>query len=276
MWQWRDGDSLAFAFPNPRGRIICLFMGDASEVSRARRDPDGYWAEKLAQHPGAAARLEGATNMTKLRSTDDTGAFWRASSGPGWCLAGDASHFKDPVTGQGMGDALRMGRTLGEALAPVLGDPVETDRALRRWEQATQRHCLHAYHFANSETIVEDVSPIFREFVKLVGADQGPSLSHIFGRTRHTQEVLTQPVMLRSFARALLRGPDRLKTLRFGLQTARIQRDVRRELVADRFRERGPVAGSDHPGGGFWDPPKPPRQAGAGAVPEREREGAPA
>ncbi len=257
MWQWRDGDSFAFAFPNPGGRIICLFMGDASEVARARKDPDGYWAEKLAQHPGAAARLEGATAMTKLRSTDDTGAYWRASSGPGWCLAGDASHFKDPVTGQGMGDALRMGRTLGEALAPALGDPAETDRAMRRWEQATARHCLHAYHFANSETIVEEVSPVFREFIALVGSLPGPSVSHVFGRTRHTQEVLTWPVMVRALLRALRRGPRRLQALRFGLDFARIQHEVRAELAADRFRERGLVRGSDHPGSVFWDPPRP-------------------
>ena len=257
MWQWRDGDSFAFAFPNPSGRIICLFMGDAGEVSRARKDPEGYWAEKLALHRGCAERLAGATKMTKLRSTDDTGAFWRASSGPGWCLAGDASHFKDPVTGQGMGDALRMGRTLGEALSPVLGDPAETDRAMRRWEHETARHCLHAYHFANSETIVDEVSPVFREFIKVIGAAPGPSLSHIFGRTRHTQEVVGWPQMGKALALALLRGPDRLRALRYGLDFARIQHQVRRELAADRFRERGPVRGSDHPGSVFWEPPKP-------------------
>ncbi len=268
MWQWRDGDSFAFAFPNPNERIICLFMGDAGEVKRARKDPDGYWDAKLAEHPGCAARLAGATNMTKLRSTDDTQAYWRASSGPGWALAGDASHFKDPVTGQGMGDALRMGRTLGEALAPVLGDPRATDQVLRRWEQATSRHCLHAYHFANSETIVDEVSPVFREFAKGVGSAPGPTLSHIFGRTRHTQEVVTWPAMLRALSMALLRGPNRLHSLRFGLDFARIQREIRNEIGADRFRERGTIRGSDHPGWETPNPPAAPRSEGpAGAEP---------
>ena len=255
MWQWRDGDSLAFAFPNPNDRIICLFMGDAAEVGRARRDPDGYWADKLAQHPGCAERLAGATNPTKLRSTGDTGAYWRASSGPGWVLAGDASHFKDPVTGQGMGDALRMGRTLGEALAPVLGDHAETDRATRRWEHATARHCLHAYHFANLETVADDVSPVFREFIRELGRDDEPALAHIFGRTRHTQEVITWPRMLRALGKAVVKGPNRSRALRFGLDFARIQAQVRREIARDRFRETGAVRGSDHPGLQFWEPP---------------------
>lgn len=87
MWQWRDGGSLAFAFPNPGGRVLILFMGDAEEVSRARRDPEGHWAEKLALHRGTAERIAGATNLTKIRSADDVPAFWRASSGPGWALA---------------------------------------------------------------------------------------------------------------------------------------------------------------------------------------------
>jgi len=273
MWQWRDEDSLAFAFPNPNDRIICLFMGDAGEVALARQDPEGYWAAKLAQHPGCAARLEGATNMTKLRSTEDTHAYWRASSGPGWVLAGDAAHFKDPVTGQGMGDALRMGRTLGEALAPVTGDSVEADRAARRWEHETARHCLHAYHFANFETIVDDVSPVFRELIRELGADEQPALSHIFGRTRATQEVITWPRMGRALINALIRGPDRLRALRFGLDFARVQAHVRREISRDRFRESGTVEGSDHPGWESWEPPaqRPARSAGDGrAAPGRE------
>ncbi|HKJ36740.1 MAG TPA: FAD-dependent monooxygenase [Solirubrobacterales bacterium] len=270
MWQWRDENSLAFAFPTPDDRIICLFMGPASEVADARRDPDGYWARKLAQHPGCAARVTGATGMTKLRSTADVEAFWRASSGPGWVLAGDASHFKDPVTGQGMGDALRMGRTLGEALAPVLGEPAAMDRAARRWEHDTLRHCLHAYHFANFETEADDVSPVFRELIRHLGRDGEPALSHIFGRTRHTKEVVTWSRMVRALAAALVRGPRRLESLRFGLRFALMQARIRRELARDRFREPGPVPGSDHPGFEFWEPPT----ASPGAAPERRAEAA--
>ena len=63
--------------------------------------------------------------------------------------------------------------------------------------------------------------------------------------------------MGKALALALLRGPDRLRALRYGLSFARIQHEVRSELAADRFRERGPVRGSDHPGSVFWEPPKP-------------------
>jgi 2-polyprenyl-6-methoxyphenol hydroxylase-like FAD-dependent oxidoreductase len=272
MWQWRDGDSLAFAFPNPRGRVLVLFMGDAGEVSRSRRDPDGYWSEKLARHPGCAERIAGATNATKSRSSDDVLAFWRASSGPGWVLAGDANHFKDPVTGQGMGDALRMGRTLAEALDPVLGDPAATDRATRRWEHATTTHCLWAYHFANSDTIVRPVPPAFREVVRELGTDEEPSLSHVLGRTRTTQQVVRPAMVTRALARALRRGPDRGRILREALADAGTELRVRRELAANPFRPAGPVHGSDHPGGLWWDPPAS-GLAPEGATPESAQPG---
>lgn len=255
MWQWRDGESLAFAFPNPGDRVLCLFMGAAGEVGEARADPEGYWSRKLAEHPGCAERVAGATDPTKLRSTADVVAFWRASSGPGWALAGDASHFKDPATGQGMGDALRMGRTLGEAVAPLLDDPVALDRATRRWEQATQRHCRDAYHLANLDTRVEPVSPIFREAVRELGRDEEPQLSHIFNRTRYVDEVIGPRVALRAYARAILRGPRRLRTARMTGELARTQLGIVREIAADRFREGGPVPGSDHPGWEFWEAP---------------------
>jgi len=47
--QWRDGDSIAFAFPcAPKGRLLILLMGHRDEVGTARKDPEAYWQRKLA------------------------------------------------------------------------------------------------------------------------------------------------------------------------------------------------------------------------------------
>ena len=122
--QWREGDSFAFAFPTtPAGRLLVLMMGHRDEASEARRDPEGYWRAQAARASRAARADGGRRAGSKLRSTGETPAFFRASSGPGWALAGDAGHFKDPVTGQGMRDAMFAGRTLAERLLPALDDP---------------------------------------------------------------------------------------------------------------------------------------------------------
>ncbi len=49
-YQWREGDSFAFAFPTtPAGKLLVLLMGHRDEAGEARRDPEGYWQRKLAR-----------------------------------------------------------------------------------------------------------------------------------------------------------------------------------------------------------------------------------
>ena len=257
-YQWREGASFAFAFPTtPAGRLLVLLMGHRDEVSEARRDPEGYWRRKLAEHPGLAARVAGAPPGSKLRSTGDTPAFFRASSGPGWALAGDAGHFKDPVTGQGMRDAMFAGRTLAEQILPVLDDPVATDREARLWEADRDRECLPAYHFANADTRVERPSPALCELVRDAGRTLAPDLTDLFGRARTPQEIAPLGRLARVFGSALARGErPRRETLVRGVDELRTELAIRRELRAGRFRSVRQVRGSEHPGTEWPAPPR--------------------
>jgi flavin-dependent dehydrogenase len=265
--QWRDGDSIAFAFPStPAGKLVILLMGHRDEVREARRDPEGYWVRKLREHPGLAARVAGCEGGSKLRSTGETPAFFRASSGPGWALAGDAGHFKDPVTGQGMRDAMWAGRRLAEHVLPVLDDPAAMDAAARAWERERDRECLPAYHFANADTRVERQSPSLCELVRDAGRTTEPDLIDLFGRARTPQEIAPLPRLARAFGAALWRGNrPRSETIARGVGELRTELAVRLELRRDRFRCAAPVWGSDHPGASWPEPP---------AVAREERDGA--
>ncbi|MBI5104699.1 MAG: NAD(P)/FAD-dependent oxidoreductase [Solirubrobacterales bacterium] len=255
--QWREGDGIAFAFPTtPAGRLLVLLMGHRDEVADARRDPEGYWRRKLAEHPGLAERVAGAPQGSKLRSTGETPAFFRASSGPGWALAGDAGHFKDPVTGQGMRDALWAGRTLAEHVLAVLDDPEAVDLATRAWEAARDAECLPAYHFANSDTRVESPSPIMREVVRDAGRTEEPDLGDLFGRARDPHEIVPPARIARALASALRRGEiPRREVLRRALDEGRTAIRAERERRAAAFRAPGPIRGSDHPGAVWPAPP---------------------
>jgi len=249
-YQWREGASFAFAFPTtPAGRLLVLLMGQRDEAGAARREPEDYWRRKLAEHPGLAARVAGAPPGSKLRSTGDTPAFFRASSGPGWALAGDAGHFKDPVTGQGMRDAMFAGRTLAEAVLPVLDDPAAVDAASRRWEAERDRECMPAYHFANADTQVGRPSPTLRELVRDAGRSLEPDLSDLFGRARTPQEIAPLPRMARALVAALCRGErSRAETLVRARAELSTELAVRRQIRADRFRCTELAHGSEHPG----------------------------
>jgi 2-polyprenyl-6-methoxyphenol hydroxylase-like FAD-dependent oxidoreductase len=238
--------------------MLLLFMGHRDEASHARRDPEGYWRRKLEEHPEMRARIQGADEgtYTKLRSTGETPAFFRASSGPGWALVGDAAHFKDPVTAQGMRDAMWMGRTLAEHVLPVLDQPLAVDRASRSWEASRDTHCLPAYHFANYDTRVEVQSPTVVELFRSAGRNEQPDLVDVFGRARTFQQIAPLPRLVRATASALVRGDrPRSETLVRAVPELHSELAIRRERFAHRFRETRLVPGSDHPGAEWPKPP---------------------
>lgn len=263
IYQFWEGDSLGFLFPSaPRGKTLMLFMGAAEEAARAKADPEGYWAEKMAAHPRMAARAEGMTELTPLASTGATSAYFRASSGPGWALIGDAGHFKDPVIGQGQRDAMWSGRVLAEMADPVLDDPAELDRALRKWEQRRDRECLPSYHFGNIETRVEPVAPAFAELIRRAPANPNPDLGDLFGRARSMPQILSLPRLSAGLLAAMAhpRGerPEGL-TWKHTKRDLRVHLGVRKELLSRRFRSHVLVADSEHPGA------EPPPYRGSGA-----------
>ena len=47
--------------------------------------------------------------------------YFRQAHGPGWALAGDAGHHKDPLVGRGISDAFRDAELLAEALLSGIG-----------------------------------------------------------------------------------------------------------------------------------------------------------
>ncbi|HEY2702723.1 MAG TPA: FAD-dependent monooxygenase [Candidatus Dormibacteraeota bacterium] len=247
--QWRIGEVFGMVFPTPDDRMLVLFMGPAEDIPRFQKDARGMWEQMLRQHRRLADRVEGAGNPTKLRATADTSSYFRASSGPGWALVGDAGHFKDPIIAQGIGDALLYGRLVGECAGRTLDDPRALDRALLEWEAQRDRDCLPAYHWANNETRVEPLSRLTVEaFRSFAAAPDQRNISDMFSRVRRPETVISFPRMALWLARALMRpGAPRRSLVREGVRETRIHFDVVYEGWRREFRSRR-VAASDHPG----------------------------
>jgi len=239
--QYREGATHGMCFPCPDGRMLVLFMGPAEEIKEFRAGED-KWDRMVAQNPLLARRIEGAANATKLRSTPDTAAYFRASSGPGWALAGDAGHFKDPVIAQGIRDALRFGRLLGEAAAPVLDDPAKLDAALLAAEQRRDRECQATYHWGNRESRALPSSPLVIEALRVFGRTNEPDLMDTFNRVRVPERVIHPLIGARALVRALRRpGADRMALLREAYEETLMDIDVRRERLRGTFRDCRPA-----------------------------------
>ena len=234
--QYRMRATHALIFPCPGNRLLLLYMGPREEITRFRADPDGMWDAMLRENPPVARRVEGHAWRSKLRSTAETTAFFRASSGSGWALTGDAGHFKDPIIGQGMRDAMRFGRLLGEAAAPVLDDPAALDRALREAERRRDFECLPSYHWGNRETRIMPPSAIVHEALKWMNADPRTQLLKLFDRTGHPQSVLNPARGAVWAAKALSRrGADRGAIVQEALTELRIDASLYRERIHARL-----------------------------------------
>jgi 2-polyprenyl-6-methoxyphenol hydroxylase-like FAD-dependent oxidoreductase len=252
--RWQHGETAGFFFPCDDETALALFMPPREEIAEFRRDFEAMWQRKLEDFPELKERLEGCEQIGKPRSSNQTDAYFRTSSGPGWALVGDAGHFKDPVIAQGIRDALRFGRLLGEAVADTVSDPQGLDRRLFEWELRRDRECLPSYYLAQRETRTHPINQLetemFRElhdntavaghFVEAL-ADKGihDEFIDVVARRRDPRMFFTAPRLARWAWRAARRpGADRRALAREVLDELRYEVCLRRDLAIVRSGRR--------------------------------------
>ena len=210
--QWREGRELGTAFPCDGGLTLVLLMPPRERAADFKGDLEREWERTAASIPGLRERLDGCTRVGKVRSALDTTSYFRRSSGPGWALPGDAGHFKDPVTAQGIRDAVRFGRLLGEAAAPVLDDAHRLDRALVAWERRRDFECIETYAWTNALGRAAQMTPVEEELYRAAARD--PALAtrvlDVVSRTQRPATAVPPRRAVAVAARALRRpGGDR-------------------------------------------------------------------
>jgi hypothetical protein len=266
MGVYRAQRTVALTLPSaPEGRILVVWMCPAEDITgfRSRKDTEAAWQQKLDGDPAIARRLAGATNMGKVLSTADLSAYYRRSSGPGWALAGDAGHFKDPVTGNGMRDALKHGRLLGETAAAHLEDPLALDVALAEWERGRDLDTLSTYHWGNRESRTAPTSDLVREVLRTFAGKDGPDLSDTFNRARSIESIISPSHLVRGLVGALRKpGADRGAIMREVLQELPLEWQARRHRLIDGFRSTRPVA-TERADWSVGDAPGPPSRRAA-------------
>ncbi|MGQ0466976.1 MAG: NAD(P)/FAD-dependent oxidoreductase [Sporichthyaceae bacterium] len=267
---YRAGRTVALTLPScPDGRLLVVWMCPAEDIAEFRADAEAAWQRKLDGDPAMAERLRGATSQSSIRKTEDLVAYYRRSSGPGWALVGDAGHHKDPVVGQGMRDAVRHGRLLGEAIARSIDDPHGLDRALRRWERVRDKDTLSTYHWGNRETRPLPTSPLVREVLRTFAQDgDRPDVSDTFNRARSIESIISPVHLAKGLSRALrLPDADRRGILKQVVEELPHEWSARRHRLLDGFRSTRPTS-TEHPGWVFKDAPgAPSRRAASPAAP---------
>ncbi|MEU8639181.1 NAD(P)/FAD-dependent oxidoreductase [Amycolatopsis sp. NPDC048633] len=207
--QWRAEAELGTAFPCDGGLLLCLLQPPESRVADFRGDALAEYLRTIKAMPGLAERLRGGELVGGVRSATGIESYFRRSSGPGWALPGDAGHFKDPVTAQGIRDALRYGRLLGEAVAPVLHTD-ELDATLLAWERRREIDCLEVYQWTNGLAAGEPMTPLELELFRAARKRDGLTtrLLDVYNRALRPAELVGPVRGIALTATALARGTE--------------------------------------------------------------------
>lgn len=129
----RGLDVLFFAMPGGRYSVNTHARADRALVAG---DAERYYHETLRSIPGVWRHLEGAERVSPILGVKRIGNGYRRPSGPGWALVGDAAHYKDPVDGQGIYDALVGAELLDRAIASWHAGERPWDRAMADYQGA--------------------------------------------------------------------------------------------------------------------------------------------
>jgi flavin-dependent dehydrogenase len=230
--QHRWDERLVFATPADSGLYQAGVIADLRELPRFRADLEGSFTEYVRSCEPVAQALRSARRVGKIFGMLRWEGFFREASGPGWVLAGDAGHFKDPTPGQGIQDAFRQVDALAPAIAGALDDSGEDlDRALADWAHWRDRDAAGHYWLATDMGRAGAMPTVFPEMQKRL-LEQGKidTVIDLFTHRSHPSQVITPPRLLGATGRLLLRpGCQRRKLLRE--VGALISADVRRKRL---------------------------------------------
>jgi flavin-dependent dehydrogenase len=163
----RWGDRMVWGGPADSGLYLVGISPEAHEREYFRTQTErGLMSHVRACAPTAQA-LAGAHITGKIFGIKKFHGYFRQCTGPGWALAGDAGHFKDPALGRGIGDAFIQSEALASAIVSGLGGSgAGLDRALRRWAEWRDRRFEGHYWLASALGKVDALPFMLPEVVR--------------------------------------------------------------------------------------------------------------
>jgi len=181
----------ASAWPTNDGLTMTYVAGRLSDFEAIRRDPTAHLVATLDNAGSLGERARGAVQVGPTRGTSDLPNVVRAAHGPGWALAGDAGLVMDPITGLGIGHALRDAEWLSEAIVQGLGGTRDLDSALTRYEKQRNRDTKPAFEWTVDLARLRGASETEERLFTTIGKDETEA-ANFFG-------TLTGVVPMRSF-----------------------------------------------------------------------------
>lgn len=174
---------------------------------------EAFYLQALEAAAPVRARLKDAKRVTPVVGVKGIRNGIRQPFGAGWALVGDAFHYKDPLDGQGIYDALLEAQYLAEAIDQWLNGG-------KTWEQAGQYYSDKAIE-ATRAMMLQTVSRVRG----MMYSDPPPFIVKTLVRW-----LLTSPEYQRDFFRLLSRVSDPTDWQTPGVMPRAILRGIRNDL----------------------------------------------
>jgi len=229
----RWSGTFVIATPADSGLYQVLALPELSELPRFRQNLEESYLEYVRRCDPVAQALSGARRVGKLFGMLRWEGFFREATGPGWVLAGDAGHFKDPAPGQGIQDAFRQVESLAPAiLGAINSSPSALDEALAGWARWRDDDAGEHYWLATDLGKAGLAPAVLPEVARrLYERGKVDSFNDLFNHRSVPSEVLTPPRLLGATARLLARGGCDRRAL-LGEVRGLVAEDTRRKRLA--------------------------------------------
>ncbi len=137
--QLRARDRWFWWVPLPDERSSIGVVCDTALYRQAKKSPEDFLAESLAEQPFLARRMDHARRVTPAHASADFSYRVTQLTGDRWMLAGDAAGFIDPVFSSGVFLALLAGEKCADILDVVLDRPRRAPHLFARYEKLLRR-----------------------------------------------------------------------------------------------------------------------------------------
>ncbi|WP_159043315.1 NAD(P)/FAD-dependent oxidoreductase [Streptomyces sp. NBRC 110028] len=151
--------------------VVSLVFPPEEAPAPGRTARDAFYMSSLREVPEVGQALAGADLVSQPRSAAVRNAR-RHVHGPGWVLAGDAGHHKDPVSAQGISDAFADAAVLADALDAGLSGSLGLDEALAGYSATRDAQRLAAFAYTCQQAELRPFTGEFLDDLTRTAADE--------------------------------------------------------------------------------------------------------
>jgi hypothetical protein len=140
-------------------------MPPLSAARTWRSDLEAAYLADLRSDADLAPLVAGGEMTGKVIGTVSERFFFRRAAGPGWALAGDAGHHKDPIIGWGISEALEQARNLADAIQ------AGGDAALERYWRQRDLDSIARFRLAEERGALQPINAVFPVVLRRLPGD---------------------------------------------------------------------------------------------------------